>query len=219
MISLIIKDLKANQSPVMSFMLGNLVFAAIVFYFWTYDVFILHGIGIISVSIARLSALEQQNRKEMLWASMPVKRIQIVLSRYLSSFVIVTAGMMLWLSAAVIFNRIFPAAVTDFTQLANFINLLIPVFLVTVYIALFLPTFFKFDTYKALFTFAIVILIVMATMGIALQRAFRSNDTDIYNIINRMGFESVTVFTGLLMAAVTGLSVLVSIWFYNKRNL
>ena len=219
MISLIIKDLKANQSPVLSFMLGNLVFAGIVYYFWKFDVFVLHGTGIIAFSITSLSAHERLNNKEMLWCSMPVKRKQIVISRYLSSLVIVIVGLIFWFLAAVIFNMIFSNAASDFKQITYVNNFWMPVILIAVFISLLLPVIFRIKSYAAHYISALVTFITAVTMGIAVQRSFHSDKSYFFDLVSRTGFFSLAVLAVAAILVLTGLSVLVSIWFYNKRNL
>lgn len=213
-LKLVFKDIRANFFPILSFLLLNSLGGMIIFCFFSWDVYYFHCIAITIITIARLNAFELKDRKEALWTSIPAGRKDIVLSKYISSYIIVITGLALWYFGANLWNIIFTNPGTDFERLKSIYHLLSSVFMFSVFISLFIPAVSKINSYPKLFGSAVTFMIITFTVS----EVFLTDEFSINAAINNYGTPNlILILTGLVLLMIT-ISIFVSLKFYKLKE-
>ena len=211
---LVLKDFRVNFFPVLNFLLLNSLGGMMIFCFFSWDAYYFHCVAITVITIARLNALELKDKKEALWTSIPAGRKDIVLSRYISSYVIVIAGLVLWYLAANLWNLIFTNPGTDFEQLKSVYHLLSSVFMFSMFISLFIPAVSKINSYPKLFGSAITIMVLTFTVS----EIFLTDDFSINAALENYGAANLILFITGLILFMTTVSIFISMKFYKLKE-
>ena len=213
-LKLVIKDFRANLFPILNFFLINSLGGMLIFCFFSWDAYYFHCVAITIITIARLNALEMKDRKEALWTSIPAKRGDIVLSRYVSSYIIVIAGLVLWYLAANLWNVIFTNPGTDFEQLKSVYHLISSVFMFSLFISMFIPAVFKINSYPMLIGSAATFMILTFTVS----EIFLTDEFSINNALNNYGAANLLLILAVLILLMITVSILLSRRFYSFKE-
>jgi len=168
MINLILKDLKIAKKPLLG------IFCWWVFFIYFANLLFSKGKNafpfmIISLMLVFQSLLiDDKNKTENLYVSLPVKRSSIVSARYLSAYGMIAVVLFFSYFTILILNRLMPDVFTRILPLENIVGAQLMVIYFT---AVMLPLFFRYGAHleEGLKVIAFIILIfVVVVLGIAI---------------------------------------------------
>jgi hypothetical protein len=211
---LILKDIYAYKDPIfLRIMLLWFLFGVLVIYRyfpWDLSPITMHASMTIAVAATFFSFFDKNRKTEILSSSLPVTRSMIVRARYLTSFLIILVGIVLWLIIVYLAEHIYPNLKKNYSQIFNFKILLMVLFFTVVHITLFLPAVFKFQLLGTIFSFALALVVsVIATRYVFYREKGSFN----------LYLETTDSYALVIIILATIISAIVSIGIYKKRDL
>ncbi|MCF7859514.1 MAG: ABC-2 transporter permease [Candidatus Cloacimonetes bacterium] len=101
------KDLRLFYRQIFLFLFGTVLFASFMATSTSdqsWRLYILNGSGLISCAVMFYLHFDKQHRNDVLTFSLPVSRMEILLSKYLTSWVIVLSGCFIYYISAAVLN-------------------------------------------------------------------------------------------------------------------
>ncbi|MBN2414508.1 ABC-2 transporter permease [bacterium] len=143
-IALTVKDMRAYGTVLFLRMLPAAMIPAVFFIFryYPWHVYMMYAYMTISMALIQFSIREIQTSHRILTLSLPVTRRQVVLSGYLSAFFIACFYSVFWYCIGIAAAKLFPNAITDFSNALHVKSLVITSTYMVLFISLFLPAMF-----------------------------------------------------------------------------
>ena len=221
------------------------------FVFWTiiapasiqnYDIYLLLPIGFgLLITMIPLGN-DMKEGKDILYASLPLKRNKIVIARYISSFVLISVAFAWIIIFGLVIENYLPGLGGELLERLSLESIALLVFIITLIISIYLPFVFKFG-FSAVITggLAVTGLVMVGfwmvskylissnseLLGIPVSAvdpvfdAFKSNNLFNYlgKILNYYG-KSISLGLILMMIiAAIAISVIISIRIFNRKEL
>lgn len=152
---LILKDFKVCGKRIFLRMLPAAMLLAVIFTYryYSWHVYMMYGYIWISVAINQFAILEKKGLNEVLTCSLPVTRLEVVISKYLTAGLICIIFLGMWYLNGIIASHIYPNAATNFSYALNVKSVFISFVYFSVLISIFMPAIFSFRTAGVIFTF------------------------------------------------------------------
>ena len=216
MLHLIIKDILIQKRTFLYALLYTIVASTGFFTMINSSIilYVLSPMAIIYMLITYAASYDDKNKSEFILNSLPLKRNQIVISKYISAFVFAAIGIIYSLTIGFI-----GSATGILLSMSISLSGIVSVLAFTcIFSSIYFPICFKFGGVKA--NQFILILIMFITFLPLLAFANKNN-----NILQRM-YHSIISATSLslnYMALIVGLimfiiSLMVSLWIYNNKE-
>jgi len=176
------------------------------------ELYVTQGFMVIAVASSIYCFME--DKYNMLTCSLPVNRTAIVISRYLTSILIGFSGIIIWLLGAYFSDLIYTNIATDFQQVKSFKVLVIALFFLAVHLSIFLPVVLSLGRFWGIVTF-------FAAMGISIAAIIPTFIPGIGTFNPNFEIEEVFMYVlfGIGIVLLFCASLLLSIFFYNRKNL
>ena len=143
----------------------------------------------------------------------------MVIARYLTTYVLTVAGLVLWLAYAFVFAAILPDTTTGFEHVVSFKVPALYFFILSIYIALLLPAGFHFDT-RTKTTVGITVAYVLFFISLfILIEALAARDIGFSDVVASMGRPLCLAMLVLLAFILNSASILLSARVYGQRDL
>ena len=217
---LVIKDIKANKKPLVQMTLFSVLYTLFSLYqaesAWM--LIILAFVAVI-VSIAMVSVREIIGIKEVLWCSLPSKRKEIVIAKYLSSVFITACGILLFLFLTFSLDMIIPAETFKFADAFNFRVLGAFSLACVFFLTLLFPPYFRLRNAAGVWLPFFLILFIIIRIFIYIKNLMRENGQNFAEFIESQGTPLNCLILIGLTAALAVFSIYLSIRFYEKAEL
>ena len=162
---LILKDLRAYGFRMLLLFLGYLAIGGLfIFRFYQWHVFMMYGYLLISSLIAYFVLPEKFKNSEIMICSLPVTREMIVIAKFILTYIIIIAGLIIWFLNAYIFEFVFPNARTDFNQIFFPKVVFMALFFLILQSSLFLPSYFSMKKFGTIFMFIVSMVIAITSI-------------------------------------------------------
>ena len=214
--NLILKDLRAHKILIFFRILLPMAILGSLFnlQFYPGNVYVVQGCMVIAVAGSVFSFSEKNRNTEILTCSLPVSRVSIVRARYLASGLIMVFGIVLYYLTAYFSTFLFKNAAAEFSGIANLKVLYLSVFLVSIHMAVFLPSVFRFRLLGSIITFAIA-LVTSVTVTVIIFKPYRRS---MHPFFEAQGFRDLFLLSlGIIL--LLGLSIFLSMALFKKRDL
>jgi len=213
-VRLILKDIYAYKNTIfLRIILLWLLFGVLVIYRyfpWELSPITMHASMTVAIASTLFSFFDKNRKTEILTSSLPVTRSMIVRARYLTSLLIASVGILLWLFIVYVAEYVYPSMRTNYAQIFNFKILLIVLFYIVVHNTLFLPAVFKFRLLGTIFSFALALIASI----IATRYAFY-HDKGLFNLY----LERTDAYALAIIILAPVISTIVSVFIFKKRDL
>lgn len=216
MINLVIKDI-VIQKKTFLFSLFYTIVAATGFFTFNNNGFILYDLSpmvIIYMFITYAASYDDKNKSELVLNSLPVKREQIVISKYISAFVFAAIGFIYSISIGFIGNA---TGLLDIRSISLFDVVSVLAF-VCIYSSIYFAMYFKLGAVK---TNQIIFVIVIILFSLPLLVFANGNDnvlTKMYYFIittTSLPINSLALMIGIILFLI---SLVISIRLYNNKQ-
>ncbi|MBU3191789.1 ABC-2 transporter permease [Clostridium bowmanii] len=221
MFNLVIKDI-AIQKKTLLYALLYAIIAPIAFFSMApngFGLYVLPPMATTYIFISLAVSYDEKNKSEIVINSLPIKRVDIVISKYISVFVFATIG---------IIYSILIGFIGKFTGLQVFamsISLLDIVLVFTsvcIFSSIFFPVYFKFGYIKMNFFNVILAMVVIFLPSIAISYAIENPNSIFVQKINYF-LSNTSSFTQNSLALLIGLiffliSLIISIRIYKNKE-
>jgi hypothetical protein len=117
----------------------------------------------IAVASSFFSFIEKKQNSEMMTSNLPVNRKQIVTGRYLTSIIILSMGVCLWVIFAYLAHFIYSDSATSIQQIFTLKVLIITLFFVSLHNGIFLPAIFSFRLLGVVLVFIVALITAIFT--------------------------------------------------------
>lgn len=218
MFSLIIKDVLIQKKQLI-FGIAYLAFVLVAFQGMG-EAMLPMGLVAVTYMLSMIAcAYEEKNKSDLLLNSLPIKRVNIVASKYLSVLIYAVMGILAYIAMITIINLLNMPLKTYPLSLEILIGSLAAVCLMT---GIWFPIYFKFGYMKM--RVANFVLFFLFFFGSSLMTQFIKSKQDslwVKNIISFFDTKSditIALLFLVIIALYMLLSFLLSVWFYNKRE-
>ncbi|MBZ9607122.1 ABC-2 transporter permease [Clostridium estertheticum] len=220
MLNLIIKDI-AIQKKTLLYALLYTIFAPIAFFSMGpsgFGLYVLSPVAITYMFITLAVQYDDKNKSEIALNSLPIKRDDIVISKYISTFVFAILGIVY----SIIIGFIGKATgLPMFTRSISLLDVVSVIRSVCIFSSIFFPVYFKFGTIK-MKLFNVILLMLITFLPTTIIDYFANNPNNIlvqkftYFINNTSSFtqNSLALITGLIFFLI---SLIISIRIYNNK--
>ena len=174
--NLILKDLKAYKKYLsLVIFLPGILWTSIVFYnFLPWNNYMMFCNLVIFAAGTYYTFSEKKQNLQTLICSLPVSRRQIVFAKYLTTFVIIVIGIIIFIFTTYFNNQIHGYSAIDFQKLFHLKILYMSFFIFSIFFSIFLPATFYFRMIGMAFTLTAAVIISVNSFDVAF-RAYRSN--------------------------------------------
>lgn len=218
MFSLIIKDVLIQKKQLI-FGIAYLAFVLVAFQGMGEAMLPMGLVAVTYMLSMTACAYEEKNKSDLLLNSLPIKRVNIVASKYLSVLIYAVMGILAYIAMITIINLLNMPLKTYPLSLEILIGSLAAVCLMT---GIWFPIYFKFGYMKM--RVANFVLFFLFFFGSSLMTQFIKSKQDslwVKNIISFFDTKSditIALLFLVIIALYMLLSFLLSVWFYNKRE-
>ncbi len=207
------------QKKSMLFGISYSVFAIFVFQKWPLSASIVSALAITYVLMANAFILEEKNKTEIIIASFPITRKDIVLAKYLSAFAYSFYGIFsCWLVSMVI--KIFSIPVK--VESISLIGILRVSFLVGLMISIFLPLSFKFGYRKMKIVNMFMFLLMFFIPGFSIEYINKNPDNKfvikLLNMVSKSSDWQVSTYIIILTLLFVFISYIISLKIYQNKE-
>jgi len=215
-LSLIFKDLKAYGRYMLFAIILPAMFWNLVFIYpnFRWMAFIMYSNLAIAATVSYFVFSEKKQSLEVLVASLPVTRTQIVLARYLLVLVILFMGMILFYGNAYLCHLIHGESVVHFEKINHVKNALLSIFLIVVLIGLHYPATFRFGMIGMIFS-----LVIAVSLSVYLTVQFFSTDSRSWTPYFTMNDWPNLLAIGMGIFLLPLFSIWLSKYIYEKKDL
>ncbi|MBN2354544.1 ABC-2 transporter permease [candidate division KSB1 bacterium] len=140
---LVQKDLYAYKAKIFTFLLlFSVVGCLFHFRFYPWHVYLMGGYLAVSMISAMVFITERSKSVESLVCSLPVRRVQIILAKYVLALFLPLIGLALWYAAATIAEVMYIDARTRLHEIQHIKVLFMALMFFSIYFSILLPSFF-----------------------------------------------------------------------------
>lgn len=216
MINLVIKDILIQKKTFL-FALFYTIVAATGFFTMKGNGFVLYELSpmvIIYMFITYAASYDDKNKSELVLNSLPIKREQIVISKYISAFVFAAIGVIY----SILVGFIVKTTGIVFTRSISLFDVVSVLAFVCIYSSIYFAMYFKFGAVKAN---QIIVIVIILFSFIPLLVFANGNDnvlTKMYYFIIRttsLSINSLALMIGLILNLI---SLVISIRLYKNKE-
>ncbi|MEW9095736.1 MAG: ABC-2 transporter permease [Clostridiaceae bacterium] len=218
--NLIIKDILLQRKISFVTIPYSLIMIIVGIFAGTSNILPLYTLGIIItvyLSVQYIVGYEEKNKSSLVVASLPINRDDIVISKYLSSLLIMIINISIFLIPFFLLNVFFTAQPVEF---ADYAILLICISIILLTYSVYFPLYFKFG-YAVVRIFPFFVYIGGLMLPGFLQKLIEKNNPIMKSIINIMASSPAKFLTIFLLFSLATLliSLLLSLSVYKNRDL
>jgi ABC-2 type transport system permease protein len=221
MLNLIVKDILIQKKTLL-YALLYAILAPIVFSSMKpigLGLYVLPPMAITYMFISFAVSYDEKNKSEIILNSLPIERNDIVISKYISTFVFAILGIIFSILIGFIGKT---AGLSMFTRLISLMDIVLVLTSVCILSSIFFPVYFKFG-YIKMNLFNVIILMLIMILPTTVFEYFTENPNNIlvqnisYFINNTSSFtqNSLILLTGLILFLI---SLMISIRIYNSKE-
>lgn len=177
------------------------------------------GIFGATLLIAFYPFFEFAKRNTVLWCSMPVKRSSIVLSFYVNSLIIMTAGIVLFVLYAFILDRLVGLKGKEFAFLIDWKYFYIYFFAVILFTSVFLPPVFKFGSVAGVWLSTFIVWFLLLLPYTLIKKSLYSQQITLNEAVSNLGIPGFFPLISVVLISIVYISVKLSVYFFNYRDL
>jgi ABC-2 type transport system permease protein len=174
--------------------------------------FLTVGIILTFVMVISIPLIEDKYRTEQIISSLPVSKRSIVLSRYVSSFLITGFGMILYFVSSLLYSSIFKDNTADLKSMVSLQGGAVFLLFSLLLVALFLPFYFKLGIGKALLIFPAVVAVFSAVIWLGIEAVS-------FNLQDSLNTPLALSILFILSSGIMGASISISIKAYKLKEL
>ncbi|MBU5485646.1 ABC-2 transporter permease [Clostridium sp. MSJ-11] len=220
MLNLIIKDILLQRKISFVTIPYSLIMIIVGIFAGTSNILPLYTLGIIItvyLSVQYIVGYEEKNKSSLVIVSLPINRDDIVISKYLSSLLIMIINISIFLIPFFLLNVFFTAQPVEFIDYAI---MLICISIILLTYSVYFPLYFKFG-YAVVRIFPFFVYIGGLMLPGFLQKLIEKNNPIMKNILNIMASNPAKFLTIFLLFSLTTLliSLLLSLSVYKNRDL
>ncbi|MBZ9684864.1 ABC-2 transporter permease [Clostridium estertheticum] len=220
MFNLIIKDI-AIQKKTLLYALLYAIFAPIAFFSMGPSValYVLPPMGITYIFISIAVSYDEKNKSEIVLNSLPIKRDDIVISKYISVFVFATIGIIYSILIGFMGKA---TGLPMFTRSISLLDIVIVLTSVCIFTSIFFPMYFKFGYIKMNFFNVLLMMLFFFVPTWAIDYATK-NPNNIFVQKFTYFINNTSSFTQNSLALIIGLiffliSLMISIRIYKNKE-
>ena len=171
------------------------------------------------ILIMTIAAYEEKNNADILLNSFPIKRQEIVLSKYVSGLICLVISIIIYWMIA-FFIQIFGVNLKVFPITAiDIISVLLSISIVN---GIYLPIFFKFGYIKSKF-FNVILFLLIFTGASSIVGVFGESQGNafvhsILSFLNKQSEFQISLYLIGIILVVTIVSYIISLYFYRERE-
>lgn len=167
-IALTVKDMRAHGTLLFLRILpATLVIASLfIFRYYGWHVFMVYGYMAMSTALIQLGLQEINPSHRILTTSLPVTRLQVVLSRYLSGLLIAGIYTIFWYLTGIASSALFPNAMTDFSNALHLKSLVITYTFTVLFVSFYIPATFIFGQLGTILTTISALVIAISSVSV-----------------------------------------------------
>lgn len=213
MFSLVLKDILVQKKYVL-FSIGYAFFFTFIFKAMAFTMI---PCIVSYMLILGACAYDDKNKCELMLNSLPINRTMLVISKYLSAFVFIFAGILLTFASTTILNL---AGFAHFNRLMNLEDILGSSVGILLLICLYFPLFFKLGYQKSRYFLVAVFLLFFAGTA-ALSEVISKGTTppSFITYLNTQPDSLVGAFIAIVSFIILLVSIFFSIRFYTNKDL
>lgn len=221
MFNLIIKDI-AIQKKTLLYTLLYAIFAPIAFFSMApngFGLYVFPPMAITYIFISFAANYDEKNKSEIVLNSLPLKRNDIVISKYISIFVFAIIGIIY----AILIGFIGKATgLPMFSRSISFLDIVSVFTAVCIFSSIFFPVYFKFGYIKMNFFNVILVMLIIFVPSSVIEYA-TENPNNIFVIKINYFINNTSSFTHNSLALLIGLifffiSLMISIRIYKNKE-
>lgn len=216
MFNLVLKDILIQKKSLIFFFL-YILFFSFMFKGTPSVLFTTAPIMISYILLIGACSLDDKNRSEIMLNSLPINRITLVTSKYVSTCAFVFIGIFLAFILSTILNSF---GIIHFSRLISLTDILGDVVAVSLFSSLYLPIYFKFGYQKTRYLNAVIIFLFCASTAIISKLMVKGGA--IQNFIFYLNSQPNWVIGSLIIiinCIIFLISLLFSIKFYVNKDL
>ncbi|WP_315116085.1 ABC-2 transporter permease [uncultured Clostridium sp.] len=220
MLNLIIKDILLQRKITFITIPYSILMIIVSIFAGANKILPIYTLGIIItvyLSVQYIIGYEEKNQSSLIIASLPINRDNIVISKYLSSLLLMIMNISIFLIPFFLLNVFFIAQPIEFTDYAI---MLICISIILLTYSVYFPLYFKFG-HAVVRIFPFVIYLGGLMLPGFLQKLIEKNNPIMKNIINIMASNPAKFLAIFLLFSLTTLfiSLLLSLNVYKNRDL
>lgn len=163
---------------------------------------------------------DDKNKGEIIFNSMPIKRSSLVLGKYLDIlFFIIFTGITLIISSEIMKTIFISSSIRITGRAASPSDVLYALIIVGIYFSLYLPFYFKMGGSRLQLFNQISYMIFIMMPYIILKIFAKFKDTKIVSFLTSINMDSLKMILLLITTLMFAVSILISIFIYNRRDL
>jgi len=221
MSNLIIKDI-AIQKKTLLYSLIYTIFAPIAFFSMGpsgFGLYVLSPIATAYLFITFGASYDEKNKSEIILNSLPLKRNEIVISKYISIFVFAILGIIYSILIGFIGKT---AGLSMFTRSISLLDIVLVLVSVCIFSSIFFPVYFKFGFVKMTFFNVILLMLMMILPSIVIEYVNKNPNNILVNKFNyfvnntsSLIQNSLTLIIGLIFFLI---SLIISLRIYSNKE-
>jgi ABC-2 type transport system permease protein len=221
MLNLIIKEI-AIQKKTLLYTFLYTIFSPFAFFAMgqsDFSLFVLSPLGVTYMFTTFATSYDDKNKSEIVLNSLPLKRNDIVISKYISTLLYAFIGFVY----SILIGSIGKATgLPMFTRSISLLDIVFVLTTVCIFSSLFFPAYFKFGFIKTKIFDTLLLMLIVVLPSLAIQYA-NTNPNNVtvqeinYLITNTSSFtqSSLALITGLILFLI---SLMISIHIYNNKE-
>ncbi|MBK5241174.1 ABC-2 transporter permease [Clostridium sp.] len=221
MFNLVVKDI-AIQKKTLLYTFLYAVFAPIAFFSMNLNGFALYVLPPMATTymfISFAAKYDEKNKSEIIINSLPVKRDDIVISKYISIFVFATLGLVYSILVGFLGKL---TGLSMFDSSISLLHIVLVLASVCIFSSIFFPFYFRFGFIKMNFFNVLLVMLIVFLPATAIEYA-SSNPNNIFVQKIHYFINTTSSFTQNSLALVIGLiifliSLMISIHIYNNKE-
>ena len=221
MLNLIIKDILIQKKTLL-YTLLYAIFAPIAFFSMGPDglgLYVLPPMATTYMFISAAAKYDEKNNSEFILNSLPLKRDDIVISKYISIFVFATLGLVYSILIGFIGKA---TGLSMFDSSISLLHIVLVLTSVCIFSSIFFPMYFKFGFTKMNFFNVLLVMLIVFVPSIAIEYA-GSNPNNVIvqkltyfmNNTSSLAQNSLALIIGLIFLLI---SLMISIRIYNNKE-
>jgi len=221
MFNLIVKDI-AIQKKTLLYTFLYTIFAPFAFFLMgqsDFSLYVLSPVAITYMFTTFAASFDEKNKSELVLNSLPLKRSDIVISKYISTLVYAFIGFVYSIFIGFIGKA---TRLPMFTRSISLLDIIFVLTIVFIFASLFFPVYFKFGFIKTKLFDTMLLMLIVLLPSLAIQYANESPNNIFVQKFNYF-INTTSSFTQNSLALITGsifflISLMISIHIYNNKE-
>lgn len=215
MLSLILKDFLIQKRNFCISIIFGIVYTFILRFTNDTNMFFLIPTMIAYLFLSGSCSIDEKNNSNILLASLPVERSDMVISKYISSFISLLVGIAITFISVMMLRFIYPNSNLEIKQTYMFASVAGSIFLSSI----FFPVYFKLGFQKARYFFTFLFMFFIFVPPLFINFLKEHKFLSIMTFFSNQSVGLLYVITGVILFIVLLISLLISIKLFNNNDL